>query len=248
MEATAKGVFFDLDDTLIVYEPAVREALRRTEARFAPRCPLLADGALGRAVWEAYARRFGYGTDGYPRLALLTVPELRRELTRAAFQRLGIDAPSLEAEVSAFYCEIEARLIRARDDARQTLDALRGAVRLGVITNGPSALQRQKLHDTGLAPLLETIVVDTEEGWPKPDARIFARAAERVGIDPGELVFVGNSPDDDVAGARAAGWVSVWFGDDGPAPPDAHFTVARLSDLTALPPVARAIRGRAPGR
>lgn len=45
----------------------------------------------------------------------------------------------------------------------------------------------------------------------KPDPKIFKHALERLGYDPGDVVYVGDSPDDDIAGAAAVGMQTVWL-------------------------------------
>ena len=48
------------------------------------------------------------------------------------------------------------------------------------------------------------------EGISKPDPAIFHRALDRLRVDPARAVFVGDHPDVDVAGARAAGMFAIW--------------------------------------
>ena len=62
----------------------------------------------------------------------------------------------------------------------------------------------------GLGSLFDVVVISQSEGLTKPDPLIFTRAVERIGVAPGEAMFVGDHPEIDVAGARAAGLVPVW--------------------------------------
>jgi putative hydrolase of the HAD superfamily len=57
----------------------------------------------------------------------------------------------------------------------------------------------------GLAPLLDVIVLPSDAGAAKPEARIFALALKRLGIRADQAVYVGDDADDDIGGARAAG-------------------------------------------
>ena len=96
-------------------------------------------------------------------------------------------------------------------DTSATLQTLRRhGKKLGVITNGPTESQEQKLETLGLASFFDVVLISEAEGLRKPDQMIFARALERCGVEPAEAMFVGDHPEVDVAGARAAGLVPVW--------------------------------------
>jgi putative hydrolase of the HAD superfamily len=90
-------------------------------------------------------------------------------------------------------------------DAAPALAALRAAgMRLAVVSNWDCSLGGV-LGELGLAGAVDTIVVSAEAGAPKPDAAIFLAALERLRRGPAEAVFVGDSLETDVLGARAAG-------------------------------------------
>jgi putative hydrolase of the HAD superfamily len=92
------------------------------------------------------------------------------------------------------------------------------------------------LHDLlarlGIAPLLDGIVTSAQLGSRKPDPAIFVRGLELAGVRPAEAIHVGDSLDEDVAGARAAAIEPVLIRRDGssPGPPGVR-TIASLSEL-----------------
>ena len=247
-----RGIFFDLDDTLIGYAEAEQSALLAgcalaARAQADGRRAIDAD-TLAQAIYEAYARRYAYGTPGYRELATLPVEEFRRLLTRDALDSFGIEDPVLTETLIRAYARAEEQALAAFPDAEETLRRLRPHVRLGLITNGPSAMQRAKLAALALDGYFDAIVVDTEFGHPKPDRRIFRHAADLVALAPAELLFVGNSLAHDIAGARAAGWTSVWLNPEGAPPSDdvpedavPDHVICRLQDLLSLPRVAEAL-------
>ena len=61
-----------------------------------------------------------------------------------------------------------------------------------------------------MASFFDVVLISEAEGVRKPDRAIFARALERCGVAPADAIFVGDHPEVDVAGARAAGMVPVW--------------------------------------
>ncbi len=88
----------------------------------------------------------------------------------------------------------------------------------GVITNGPSYLQNHKLETSGLKPYLDIAVVSGDVGVHKPDPALFVYTAEKYGLKPGECVYVGDHPVNDIQGALAAGMKAIrmnwgWFKD-----------------------------------
>jgi putative hydrolase of the HAD superfamily len=58
--------------------------------------------------------------------------------------------------------------------------------------------------------MFDTILISDAEGIHKPDRQIFHRTLERLNTDPARAVFVGDHPEVDVAGAKAAGMHAIW--------------------------------------
>jgi putative hydrolase of the HAD superfamily len=128
---------------------------------------------------------------------------------------------------------------RPYPEVASTLEALRdgGSTRLVVVSNWDVSLHGV-LADTGLAPLLDGAVTSAECGAAKPDPAIFARALELAGgVGPAAALHAGDTPDADVAGARAAGIRPVLVARDGGVRPPG---VAVLDDLRGLPALVAA--------
>lgn len=90
-------------------------------------------------------------------------------------------------------------------DAAPALAELRTrGLRIVVVSNWDCSLG-EVLGQVGLRGLVDAIVVSAQVGAPKPDARMFEAAVQVAGCAPTDAIHVGDSPDHDVAGARAAG-------------------------------------------
>jgi len=242
-----RGIFFDLDDTLIHYTHAERAALT-AGCRLANQLrPEINERGLALALLEIYAEQYAHGTVGYVELATLTVDEFRMRISGEALRLFGIDDPDLTATLVAAYRKAEAEALRAFAYADEVLTQLRPRFYLGIITNGPSSTQREKIAAVSIADRFDAILVDTEFGCPKPDPRLFAHAARRAELTPSELIFVGNSLEADIEGARRAGWTSVWLNAEGedlpPGAPIPDYTIASLDELLTLPPIVAALDG-----
>ncbi len=86
--------------------------------------------------------------------------------------------------------------------ARELIDRLRaGGLRVGLLTNGPSALQQRKLAVTGPDRLLDAVAISQEIGVAKPEADAYRRAAELLGWQSRETAMVGDRFEWDVEGA-----------------------------------------------
>ena len=114
----------------------------------------------------------------------------------------------------------------------EVLDALKGRYKLGVITNGYSLVQRDKINTVGIEHYFDDIIVSGEEKFQKPDPRIFYLSCERLGVKPEEAVFVGDYYPNDIAGALSANIRPIWINDN----PDEHkeyegIRVSRVKDI-----------------
>jgi putative hydrolase of the HAD superfamily len=130
-------------------------------------------------------------------------------------------------------------------DTIPCLNALRSRYRLGLLSNG------SRLPETvGLGGYFETIVFAQDHRVAKPDKGIFEIVERELAMAPGGCVLVGDHPDNDVVGAKRAGWHAVWIdregdGDYAPPPGCEERPDAVITSLTQLPgTLERLGRGR----
>ncbi len=83
---------------------------------------------------------------------------------------------------------------------------------LGLVTNGALDIQLAKLESAGLAELFDGVCASGEVGVRKPSLDVFRIAAERCGatLDKGGWM-VGDNPETDIEGGRAAGLQTAWI-------------------------------------
>lgn len=110
--------------------------------------------------------------------------------------------------------EIRENSLHLFPEVPEVLEELQGVYKLGLLTNGPSDLQRSKIEILGIEPWFEDIVVSGEHGTAKPNPKIFEIALERLNTDQKRSVYVGNSQRYDVAGANNAGLPVIWRRDE----------------------------------
>lgn len=251
------AVILDLDDTLIVERPAAAAAFAATAAVAARRAPLDAD-ALVEAVrhrsheqfyagplaeycssiaissWEGLWCR--YEGESAEQVALRDwAPGYRRASWRLALADLGVADDALAAELAErFGVERRARH-HTYADARPGLAALRATgVPMGLLTNGSSCLQREKLEASGLGDLFDVIVVAGDRGIRKPDPDAFLHVASLLGADPAQTVMIGDNPVSDIEGALSAGMRPIWCDRDGARLPAHLADVHRITTMDEL--------------
>lgn len=125
---------------------------------------------------------------------------------------VGSDAPALfEALYEAF---AEPRAWRIAPGAEPALDRARAAgLKLAVVSDWDARL-RPLLAALGLLDRFDALAVSCEIGAEKPDPALFLAACHALGVAPAEAVHVGDDPDRDAAGARAAGCTAWSIGTD----------------------------------
>ena len=218
--ARLRGVVFDLDDTLTRAGDKT-ELWRRTIEHVRTVLPNVDGRELRR---RAGAAREAH----YPEV-------LARRLELDAFWRVQLaeavapwgELP--EQVLAAWVAEREADLDRRRlvTGGREIIDGLRVAgLRVGLLTNGPSRLQRHKLAATGLDRLLDAVAISEEIGVAKPDVAAFRCAAALLGCRPAETAMVGDQLEWDLEGALRAGYrLAIVIGTGTDALPDGGLRV-----------------------
>lgn len=96
-------------------------------------------------------------------------------------------------------------------DAVPALDALAGTYRHAVLSNSALESQHQKLTVLGVRDRFESLICAAELGISKPAAGAFLASCDALGLDAHEVLYVGDEPDIDAAGATAAGLTGVWL-------------------------------------
>jgi putative hydrolase of the HAD superfamily len=222
-----RAVCFDAGATLLHPDPPVEEVyarvFREDGARFGPdamREALLS--AWERVQAEPVGDRYG-GVSGEEAFWRTFLTGVRASLdggavSNAAFGRLA--AHFRDPGSWAVY-----------GDVLPTLEdlAARGLA-LAVISNWDSHLPRL-LEALRLAPFFRVVSVSAIEATGKPSPEIFRRTCLRLGVSPAEALHVGDSPRDDVEGARAAGLSALLIDRD-----ERHAGLPdRITTLTEIP-------------
>lgn len=155
-------------------------------------------------------------------------------------------SPELSPEEKRTYrCRLADRVLRRLEVRGEGVDASRHAARiweilgpgsLAVFPEAPGVLRRLRedgyrtavvsnwqcglghfCQELGLGGLFDHVIASAEVGSAKPDPDIFREACRRLGSPPERILHVGDSPVDDLEGARAAGMSGVLVARNGGA-------------------------------
>jgi HAD superfamily hydrolase (TIGR01549 family) len=234
VDTKPKAIFFDLDNTLLDHRRAAREALSIIHEKY----ELSGYGVERDEFVEGYFR-----VNGEMWLGLadgeMTVERLRTERFDRLLEEVGASGAVTGDVVGPDYLEVYVERVYPFEGAEETLATLAGVFRLGLATNGFADTQRKKLAATGWEKYFDWVVIAGEVGVFKPDLAFFRLLAEQADAEPGEIIYVGDSPAEDIVPARGAGLITIWVRTPGAWDPGAHYTVNGIADVLEVPPVAR---------
>jgi putative hydrolase of the HAD superfamily len=217
MTSQIKAVLFDLDDTLFDRTAAVKQTLQLMTREF----PALFKGI----PIDRLAREFFLADDAataeYKKGLSLEKTRLLRD--SEFLKSLGLDQSNTPA-IDAFYIKYYPTIKIFIAGAKPLIERLARTYRLGLISNGNATDQCQKLDNLGIRNLLSCTMFSEEIGIRKPDQRIFREAVKNLGRKTHECLYVGDSYENDVIGAKDAGMISCWFNRGQVPPPQTTVT------------------------
>ena len=212
-----KAVTFDAYGTL----------LRNEDLRLVP-SRIVADHGLSVSVDEVYR----LWAEAYYResqiLPFRTLRELEAQNLGKLLTQLGIGADA-SRYVDLFF-DVTTR-VELYPETLEVLGAL-GGLRSAVVSNA----DQEHVASWPFTLPVEFILISEAVRAYKPHPMMFRRALERLGLEPHDVLHVGDSEVDDVSGAKAAGMRVVWVNRDRrPRRADVPSPDFEIADLTELP-------------
>jgi len=159
---------------------------------------------------------------------------LRERIWISLLAEHGSDDRALALRISEAYILLRTKSLVLFDGVLPLLNDLRGKYNLGLLTNGPSDMQWEKIDLLGLKAYFDTITVSGDTGIHKPDTRVFSGLLQRMNSPANRALYVGNSYEMDIIGASDAGMFSVWVNLEGEEEPRERVADAIITDVTEL--------------
>ena len=110
------------------------------------------------------------------------------------------------------FCEGFMEYVRIDDHAKSALEKLHGKYKLGIVSNFaiPECVDKL-LERHGLDKLFDVVVVSGAVNKRKPSPEIFEKALEKLGVSAEDTVFVGDTVDADIEGAKKAAMKAIYI-------------------------------------
>lgn len=202
-----RHIFFDLDNTLWDFETNSRETLLLLFEKHSlhklgiPSFEFFHEKYMERNIllWEQY------------RMNKIDKETLRGKRFEFTFWDMGLDPESVPKGLSQDYSHAGPRASKLFPQAKETLHYLSEKYKLHILSNGFEETQHTKLRSSGIHHFFENIITSDGAGYRKPDVKIFEHALEAASAKSDESIMVGDGLEVDIAGARNAGWDTVFF-------------------------------------
>jgi putative hydrolase of the HAD superfamily len=235
-----RAVFFDLGGTLFSYRDVGRwtlDALKGMAEQLGVDAPV-------REIGMAYRAASHEANGRYVSQPFYMHRDLFRDTFTGFAERLG-KTPTPEfvdwSEDALRQALVDNVVLRS--DCLETLAALRDAgLYLSIVSNIDDDHLMPMVERSGLSDLLQHWTSSEEARSCKPDPGFFQLALEKAERSPEEVLFVGDSPEHDIAGAKNLGMTAVLIVEEGAKPPlqsgratvDPDHEIRTLSELIPI--------------
>ncbi|KGR75759.1 HAD family hydrolase [Ureibacillus sinduriensis] len=227
-------IIFDLDDTLLWDKQSIKTAFEKTCAYAHEKCgvdPAKLEEAVrleARKLYESYETydytvliginpfeglwgTFDDSTDSFQKMKEI-IPTYRKEAWTKGLMVLGIEEPTLGAELGERFVEERKKSPFVYEDTYAVLDALKHDYQLVLLTNGAPSLQNLKLEITPeILPYFDHVIISGDFGKGKPDPELFEFMMAKAGITAKEGIMVGDNLNTDIKGSASVGMRNVWI-------------------------------------
>ncbi|HEV7734450.1 MAG TPA: HAD family hydrolase [Candidatus Binatia bacterium] len=244
--ARYRGVLFDLFGTLVHFDDARLPTIaldgrdvRSTVPLLAPLLgdvlPAVSPALLHRTLRAVSEEMMRARTDDH-------IEHPSRERFRRVLLQLGCDDVAC-GETAAMLSRVHMRAIADATvfppEHEALLAGVRAAHRTGVVSNfDDTAAAYSILARHGILGSVDTVVISEAVGMRKPHPALVREGLRGIGLAADEVLFVGDTFDEDMAAAHAAGVDAVWIDRAGRGVPvgviSPRWVVRTLPELAAL--------------
>ena len=217
-----KAVLFDLDNTLFDFMRMKRESCAAV-------VEAMVDAGLGMSRDQAMKLLFElYDKHGIEHSRIF------QEFLKAAKKT----SPRILAEGVVAYRKAQLRYVKPYPGALHTLVKLKErGLRLGIVSDAPSVNAHIRMVEMGLSDFFDVVVTYDDTGERKPSKKPFAIALGKLHVAADEVLYVGDWPERDIAGAKSLGMRTAFakYGAMKPdAKHDADFALEKVEDVLGI--------------
>ena len=205
-----KAILFDLDDTILSHDGAADSAWEELCASFveSANTPFCSD-ALMESINKA--RRWYWSDPERHKTGRMDMLRAKQIIISQAFSHLDYSDEGSAFKLAEKYCRRHEELMHLFPDAFETLESIKSkGIRMALLTNGVSEVQRGKINRFCLSGFFEFCLVEGELGYGKPDIRVFETALEKLGLKAEDVWMVGDNLVWDIQAPQTLGIFSIW--------------------------------------
>ncbi|MFC1712803.1 HAD family hydrolase [Candidatus Poribacteria bacterium] len=231
MTVELKAVIFDVDDTIFDRDRAQKEIL----GLMVRENPDIFAGIDEEAAVDAFLESDRVTFEDFKTSNPVETSRFKRSKTFLNMFGLSED---FSDKITEMYVSAYPLINVPVEGAVHVVTKLSVRLSLGIVSNGFPDVQYKKLRTLGIKHLFDCILLSGELGIKKPDPRIFWEAASLLGKEPEECLYVGDSYDADVLGAKKARMKVCWFNPREQRPPQTDvrpdFEIRSLGDILGI--------------
>jgi len=143
-------------------------------------------------------------------------PELKVEEIFSKIVRHHASWPVNDAavgiEASRLFRSASIRRMQVFPPSLRLLERLKGYP-LGIVSNGQRVFSELEIRQMGLSGYFRFVLFSSDFGYKKPDARIFLAGAGRMGLRPDEILYIGDSFENDIDPSQKLGMKAMHIED-----------------------------------
>ncbi len=199
-------ISFDGDMTLWDFLKVMRHSLKQTLLEMQERVPTqrVTELTINEMIW--IRNQFADEVKG----KIWNLEEIRMGAFERTLEYVGYPDKNLAAHLNTIYRKHRFEDIQLYPDVIPTFNVLAQHFKLGLLSNGNTYPER-----CGLENRFDFVIFSQDVQVEKPDPKIFEVATQQAGCEFSQLLHVGDSLENDVAGAKNVGAPSVWLNREG---------------------------------
>jgi len=203
-------VLFDLDDTLMAFETVSEDAWRLACKQYSESI----DSKVSSTKIHEYindCRSWYWSDPERHRIGRKDILKARREIVKIAFEKHQLGNEEKSNWLADKYSSIQPTLWYIFPKVAQIIDILKqNKIKIGIVTNGTTTSQREKIKRFSLDSLFDFIFIEEEVGFGKPDVRIYETVLEKLGQKE-NVWMIGDDYVWDIEAAKKAGFKTIWI-------------------------------------
>ena len=226
-----KNLFFDLDDTIWAFSRNARDTFEEVYQKYS---------------FDRYFDSFNHYYTLYQQRntelwieygeGKITKDELNRQRFFYPLQAVGVEDEALAEQFSKDFFAIIPTKSTLMPHAKEVLEYLAPKYNLYILSNGFQELQCHKMRSAGIDRFFKKIVLSDDIGVLKPWPEIFHFALSATQSEVRDSLMIGDSWENDVAGAKGVGMHQVFYNVTGkeelPFQPTYH--ISNLKELMQI--------------